>query len=73
MLDRAGHGAPTKVQGTMLHAYLTVDEIEEIKQRVAESGVLARNSRQTPEGICSKPSDSNTYDGEIIEGDNKEV
>lgn len=40
VLDRAGHGAPTKLQGVIAHAHYTRDELEAIKQRARSSGVM---------------------------------
>jgi hypothetical protein len=47
MLDRAGHGAPTKVQGIFAHAYLTPQELDDIKQRALQGGVLSKKEDPT--------------------------
>ena len=38
ILDRAGLGAPTRVQSEHLHGHFTLDELNEIKKRAAEAG-----------------------------------
>lgn len=37
VLDRAGHGAPKKVVGAVLHGHLTSNEVEKIKQIAKEN------------------------------------
>lgn len=44
ILDRAGHAAPKEIHAKHMHAYLSADDIDEIKQRsraaARESGIL---------------------------------
>ncbi len=40
VLDRAGHAAIKKVQGSMLHGHFTRDDLEEIKGLARDSGVI---------------------------------
>jgi len=39
-MDRAGYGAPRIVEGRMLHAHLTADDLNEIKQRARENSMM---------------------------------
>ena len=40
-MDRAGFGAPKIIEGRMIHAHLTADEIETIKRTARENSMIA--------------------------------
>lgn len=42
-MDRAGFGAPRIIEGRMLHAHLTADDLAEIKQRARDNSLLAES------------------------------
>ena len=39
-MDRAGYGAPRIIEGRMVHAHLTADDLNEIKQRARENNMI---------------------------------
>lgn len=39
-MDRAGYGAPRIVEGRMVHAHLTADDLNDIKQRARENSLM---------------------------------
>ena len=52
-MDRAGYGAPRIVEGRMLHAHLTADDLNEIKQRARENSMMVE---AIVEEVAAEPS-----------------
>lgn len=61
MMDRAGWGAPKKLQMESVHTYLTSDDIKEIKERARQGGAMINitsSGERSEQGRNSQEADS---------------